>query len=205
MTCDRVRDWMSAEMDGEADAAGHEGVEAHLAACPGCRLVREAFQTLRAGLRTASCASSGASELDDRVVLAMVEAGRIRARDASPIRQPGDTDSRPIQQQAGQRDEARSPVWRSASRRIGWGRLRPAAIAMATAFVVTWGPLRLAEGSTTWAGPSASGRSALRTRVVDRLFPTGWHLPPGVLATVLIGAGKGVRRAQSTGRPPGDR
>jgi predicted anti-sigma-YlaC factor YlaD len=53
MTCEECREEISADLDGESDAAGRAALEAHLAGCAACRRWRESAVVVTRSVRTA--------------------------------------------------------------------------------------------------------------------------------------------------------
>lgn len=133
MSCDELREWLSAELDGDTTPAERETVRRHLETCPACRRARTAASALRTGLIQAASPWPDAAASDERVLAMLRQEGRCRIPDPSP--------------------SLRSAV-------AGWFRrftavssLRPALAAMAVMFVLTWTALRWAESPS---GPAPS-------------------------------------------------
>lgn len=199
MTCDKVHEWLSAVMDGEAGPPEREAVETHLAACAGCRQEQAAAAALRSELRGAAVSPLDAEARDEQVIMALVGAGIVRQKDLSLDHGALTAGTTASEGGAEQRERMGLLPGRWTPLMAAWGGLRPAAVAMAVAFLVTWGPLRLAETGSLWSGRGPVRDSALGRQVISRLFPSAWHMPPGVLASVLCA------ERENAGRRSGER
>jgi anti-sigma factor RsiW len=187
MRCDQVREWLSATLDGESTPSERQAVDRHLATCSDCRQVKAAGESLRVGLLSAASHYPNRDALDDQVIVALVGAGVIQKRDIIAGRGTGEPESGAAERDVQRRQRLGLPVLRSALRIPAWERLRPAAVAMAVAFLLTWWPLRLAERGSRSEVRNAAQVSAPGRGLADRLLSAGWLLPPGDLATVLVG------------------
>jgi predicted anti-sigma-YlaC factor YlaD len=125
MTCDALREWMSADLDGETTPAERESVRRHLESCPACRRARAAASALRTGLIQAASPWPDAEASDERVLAMLRQEGRCRIPDPSP--------------------SLRSAVAGWFRRLTAVSSLRPALAAMAVMFLLTWTALRWAE------------------------------------------------------------
>ncbi len=69
MDCAKTADLLSAMLDGECDPGERTAVEAHIASCPSCRLVREEVESMDRRLRRSFAPRrESASRLADRVI-----------------------------------------------------------------------------------------------------------------------------------------
>jgi anti-sigma factor RsiW len=152
MRCEELREWLSAELDGEARSIKRAAVCEHLAACPACRRAQAAAETLRQGLWQAAWAPP--NEGRDEALLAVLRQEGLCGEAAGV---------------APQRHEVRVGGWREALHsfcfsvfRLGGSTtsFRPAAAALVVSFLLTWSSLRWAETGRA-VGPDIPGmRSA---------------------------------------------
>jgi anti-sigma factor RsiW len=159
MRCEELREWLSADLDGEARGVERAAVREHLAACPECRRARAAAEGLRDGLRLAS-RERVTEERDEALLAVLRDEGRFGAETGFRLQgQPG----------------AIRSLWSACLGGLpplsGKGSLGPAAVAMTLSFVVTWGSLRWAE-----AGRAASVRIPTSLPATARLRPPDGEL-----------------------------
>jgi predicted anti-sigma-YlaC factor YlaD len=128
MTCDALREWLSADLDGETTPAERESVRRHLESCPACRRARAAASALRTGLVQAASLWPDAEASDEQVLAMLRQEGRCRLPSPGP--------------------SLRSTVAGWFRRVLAAPSLRPALAAMAVAFLLTWSALRWAESPT---------------------------------------------------------
>lgn len=76
LSCEQIREALSARLDGEADPAESVAVDAHLADCPGCRDWSEAAARVTRLARTSTVDSL--VQVDDQVLAAAPGPGRAR-------------------------------------------------------------------------------------------------------------------------------
>jgi anti-sigma factor RsiW len=133
MTCDELREWRSAELDGEAKPSERETVQRHLERCPACRRARAAAVALRTGLTQAAYPWPDADASDEQVLATLRREGRCQPPGLSP--------------------SLRSSLAGLFRRTFAAPSLRPALAAMAVTFLLTWTALRWAESPS---GPAAS-------------------------------------------------
>src|SRR5437870_3221417 len=78
MNCERLRESLSAELDGEARALQRRSVGRHLAACADCRRARAAALSLRKEIDLAASAISPNEVRDEAILAALRRAGVCR-------------------------------------------------------------------------------------------------------------------------------
>jgi anti-sigma factor RsiW len=125
MTCDDLREWLSAELDGEARPAEREAVRRHRETCPACRRARTAAVALRTGLTQATCSWPDAEASDEQVLATLRREGRCQTLHLSP--------------------SLRDSIEVLFRRLLVAPSLQPALAAMVVTFLLTWTALRWAE------------------------------------------------------------
>jgi anti-sigma factor RsiW len=144
MTCDELREWQSAELDGETRPAEREAVRRHLETCPECRRARAAAVALRTGLTQAVYPWPDAEASDEQVLATLRREGRCYAPRLAP--------------------SLRGTVVGLFRRGLASPSFRPALAAMTVTFLLTWSALRWAE---TPAGPVPSSATVGAVAIDD--------------------------------------
>jgi hypothetical protein len=169
MTCHEVRDWMSAEMDGEARGNEQTLVDRHLAGCADCCRARAAAVALRQRLSSAAWKGSNDGSQDEAVLALLRREGR-----------SGRPDCR-IESRLG----AVLHLFIRGSTRSGLSSVQPALAAMALSFLLTWSALKWAERRPAdWSShrPPSHGLAANRLRRTELVAK--WLAGPPTLAAL---------------------
>jgi anti-sigma factor RsiW len=182
MTCDDLREWQSAELDGEARPAEREAVRRHLETCPACRRAHAAAVALRTGLTQAVYLWPDAEARDEQVLATLRREGRCHTPRLTP--------------------SLRSSVPAFFCRMVAAPSLRPALAAMSVAFLLTWTALRWAETPTVpLPSSAAAGAMALDGTPGNRARPLDTALLDQWLAgSPTLSALSRLRRVTSPGR-----
>lgn len=163
MRCEELREWVSAELDGEVRRAKRQAVREHLSACEACRLAGAAAETLRHELARAAAWAPPDEARDEMLLTLLRQEGVFReVAGAEPQRH-----ERLEERIGGWRDSLCSLCLRGLHRLRGTTSLRPAAAALAVSFLLTWSSLRWAE----------TGRAVIPA-VPGSLAAAAWARPP---------------------------
>jgi anti-sigma factor RsiW len=188
MTCEQVREWMSAEMDGEAGDEMRRSVREHLADCAACRQDRAATAMLRGHLRSAGSNRPPDPARDDALVALLRREGLIAPAPNSSLGHADTGGAWGAHRRAGGLSLSRLRArCLSPCPRGGPVSAWQLALVMAATFVATWGPLRVAETGSISARPAARVGTATVSRPASG-SPTGeWLRRPAALAARLLG------------------
>lgn len=173
MNCQALREWLSADLDGEASAAEQAAVREHLAACAGCRRARAGAEALREELLLA--ASEAETSESEEALLATLHAEGLCRTDIQPRRHKEHKEvrlrtgwltaaalvSRPFLEFC----RSVCSLCLRGFRPIQYRSLRLAAGMMAVSFLVTWGALRWAETGPRVAESALAARAAAAPRL----------------------------------------
>ncbi len=185
MACDLVREWLTAELDGEATADEQGSALRHLAGCPACREARAAAAALRSEFRRADWAAAADPHRVDALIALLRREGRVR-----PLRPVGGL------------------LQRLGGLPGGWS-LQPGA-AMAAAFLLTWGALSMAESGRLPAATRRVVASARTAPAASLGQAPEWLRRAATLARLLQAEkpwpaerdGRPVSRQEPGRRPP---
>jgi anti-sigma factor RsiW len=171
MTCEELREWQSAELDGETRPAEREAVRRHLETCPACRRAHAAAVALRTGLTQAVYPWPDAEACDEQVLATLRREGRCHAPRLSP--------------------SLRGSIVGLLHRVHAAPSLRPALAAMAVTFLLTWTALRWAETpagpvptSATAGAVAIDGTPGRRARPLDTALLEQWLAGPPTLSAL---------------------
>jgi hypothetical protein len=172
MRCEELREWISAELDGEAHPEERHAVQQHLAVCVGCQRARAVTVGLRERLVHVSPIGADPRERDEPLFTMLRRDGVIRDQ----------TGSMSLQQKLQHRW---TRILTDLASQLG-PTLRPALATLAVSFLLTWGSLQ-------WAGASRAGpmdRAVRPTAAVPAKMPRAdvleqWLDGPPTLAALV--------------------
>jgi anti-sigma factor RsiW len=171
MNCDDAKVWLSADLDGEATAAEHAAVQAHITSCEVCSSSAVAAGSLRAGLLAAGRTAAEDAARDEQLLTKLRRAGVVRSPERPSLRHrvtPGIRLRRAFLSYL--------PL------------LAPTAATMTAGFLLMWGSLHVAVsgrlGSTNVSSEQTAGSPA---RAPERRRD-GWPAQPSTLTALLQGS-----------------